>query len=342
MKKLLCIIAPVFMALCALTGCGNGSPAGKVEELEGLKGRVVYSIGRGNVPDLVFRYILKKAGVDYRFADTAKEGTVSLAYVSEGTEFIAGLTTGQMNYGVVSEPAATAALKKVESAERMLDIQELYANATGSENGYPQAALVVKKSFLAAHSGYVADFLSAFKAGAKWAESEPVSALSAIKSKGSTAVAMLTAEIAKGCNLGFTSANSAKKQLLGFYEALDSVKEDGETPIGNKTPDDAFFADADKISGESETGVTAKVYAPDGAPAISLAKLIADEFSGAEFNIVQPANIGGFVGNGTADIAIMPTNAAANMHAQMLKKGDDDIVMLGVTNWGSLYLIGRN
>ena len=37
-----------------------------------------------------------------------------------------------------------------------------------------------------------------------------------------------------------------------------------------------------------------------------------------------------------ADIAVMPTNAAAIRYA-----ADKSIIMLGVTNFGSLYLIGR-
>ena len=98
-------------------------------------------------------------------------------------------------------------------------------------------------------------------------------------------------------------------------------------------PENEFFAG--QISGESETGVSAKVYVPDGAPAIGMAKLIADGYEGAEFHVVPPARImENFVRN--ADIAVMPTNAAAIRYA-----ADKSIIMLGVTNFGSLYLIGR-
>lgn len=333
-KKMFALVCAVMLALGVLGGCANNSPAGKVEELEELKGRVVYSIGMGNVPDLVFRALLKQAGVDYRFSDVAQEGVVSLAYVSEGAEIMGGLKTGKMNYGVVSEPAATLALNNVEGAERMIDIQALYEKVTGSDNGFPQAALVVKKSFLDAHPGYVAKFVAALKADAKWAESEPAAALNAIKSAGSTSVAMLNQTIAKGCNLGFTSAADAKQQLLKFYESLRGVAKKGETPVGDTLPDDQFFKG--EISGDDEQNVTAKVYAPDGAPAICLSKLIADGFEGAEFNVVLPDTIGGYVSKGTADIAVMPTNVAARLYSL-----DVDIVMLGVTNFGSLYLVGK-
>ena len=340
MKKLLAIVLSVFFAFGVLAGCNNDTPSGKVKELEELKGRVVYSIGKGNVPDLVFRYILKKAGIEYVVNSTeVVDGKVSLGYVSEGTEFIGGLKAETMHYGVISEPAATQATKNVDGATKMFDIQELYNEISGSNSGYPQAALVVKKSFLDAHPGYVKDFVAAFKQDAKWAETNPADALTAIKNAGSTTLPLLNAEIAKGCNLGFTSAAVAKNELLDFYKALNEVVITEQKEVGvAKMPEDEFFKG--EIAGESESGVTAHIYAPYGAPAIGMAKLIADGFAGANFHIVPPANImesvvNGKDGNPAADIAIMPTNAAAIRYA-----ADKSIVMLGVTNWGSLYLVG--
>ena len=49
------------------------------------------------------------------------------------------------------------------------------------------------------------------------------------------------------------------------------------------------------FAGCSEKGtdvVTVRVYAPDGAPAIGMARLIEKNFGNAEYKIVPPANIG--------------------------------------------------
>lgn len=212
-----------------------------VQDLADLKGQVVYSIGKGNVPDLVFRYLLQQADIAYAFSDAAVADKVALAYVSEGTEFIAGLKANSMQYGVISEPAATQAGKAVSGAKKLLDIQAQYETATNTDHGFPQAALVVKKSFYEKNTAYVKNFVAAFKAGAKWAETSPADALTAIKNAGSTAVPALNEAIAKGCNLGFTAAADCKQQLLDFYAALNGVKETGETPVGATLPDDAFF-----------------------------------------------------------------------------------------------------
>ena len=340
-RKIICIVCAVMMAV-SLCACADKGPSGKVETLGELKGRVVYSIGQGQVPDLVFRSILKQAGVPYTFSDAAESGKVSLAYAADGVQVIAGLNSGAYNYGVLGEPAATNALGKVAGTSVMFDLQELYGELHSGQKGFPQAVLVVKKSFYEAHPAFVKAFVEAFTAGVKWAETNASEALTALKSAGSTQIAALTNKIAKNCNLGFKAASAAKQEILTFYEDINGVYEAGAgetSPIGGSLPDDAFFA-AIPAAGEAESGVTANVYAPDGAPAIALSKLIHDSFAGVDFHIVQPSDIGPQVLSGAADIAIMPSNAAANIYG---KKKDTDAapLCLGVTCFGNLYLIGK-
>ena len=341
-RKLLCIVCAVLMAV-SLCACADKGPSGKVESLGELKGRVVCSIGQGQVPDLVFRSILKQAGVPYKSpVNSAESDVVGLSYANDGPTVIAGLNKGTYKYGVLGEPAATNALGKVEGTNVMFDLQELYGELKGTAKGFPQAVLVVKKSFYEAHPAYVKAFVEAFSAGVKWAETNASEALTALKGAGSTQIAALSNEIAKNCNLGFKAATAAKQEILTFYEDINGVYDEsaGETsPIGGSLPDDAFFVSVPTEEG-GESGVTAKIYAPDGAPAIALSKMIHDAFEGASFHIVQPSDIGAQVLNGNADIAIMPSNAAANLYG---KKKDTPTapLCLGVSCFGNLYLIGK-
>ena len=340
-KRLFCVVCAVLMAL-SLCACGDKGPKGKVEELSELKGRVVYSIGQGQVPDLVLRSILKQANVPYTLSDTAQSGKVSLAYASDGVQVIGGLNSGAYNYGVLGEPAATTALSKVQGSRRMFDLQELYGELKHAEKGFPQAVLVVKKSFYEAHPAYVKAFVEAFAAGAKWSETNAADALTALKNAGSTQIAALTNDIAKNCNLGFKAATDAKQEIKTFFEDINGVidaSQGEESPIGGSVPDDAFFA-AVPTTGAEESGLSANVYAPDGAPAIAFAKMIHDTFAGASFNIVAPNQIGPAVTTGNADIAIMPSNAAATVYGKKKGTGSEPLC-LGVTSFGNLYLIGK-
>lgn len=80
---------------------------------------------------------------------------------------------------------------------------------------------------------------------------------------------------------------------------------------------------------------TIHVYMPDGAPAISLAALMGSGYEGFDFTVVPSEEIAGVVSARTADMAIMPIDAAANLY-----NSGSDIVMLSVNTHGNLYMVG--
>ncbi len=80
---------------------------------------------------------------------------------------------------------------------------------------------------------------------------------------------------------------------------------------------------------------TVRVYMPDGAPAVALARLMHDGMDNTEFTVVQASTIAARVSTGAADLAIMPVNAAATLY----NKGTD-IVMLTVNTHGNLFIVG--
>lgn len=114
--------------------------------LDKLKGKVIYSIGEKNTPQLVFEKILKeKLGDDVVVnSDQAVSGKVAMYYVTDGQQVIAALKQGKANYGVVGEPAATNAKGKGFSV--LYDLQKGWGEVTGGEESYPQASLVIKAS----------------------------------------------------------------------------------------------------------------------------------------------------------------------------------------------------
>ena len=82
------------------------------------------------------------------------------------------------------------------------------------------------------------------------------------------------------------------------------------------------------------------VYVPDGAPALAIAKLMNDEWTKdgykVKYHVVNSSTITTHVANGEADIAILPTNAAANLY----NKGND-IKIISSNTWGLLYMVGN-
>ena len=85
--------------------------------------------------------------------------------------------------------------------------------------------------------------------------------------------------------------------------------------------------------------------APDGAPALSIAKFIEDkedfDFSLAkfEYSVVASSNIASYMQQGKADFMIMPINAASKLYKA---NASDPYKMVAVITHGNLYLMSSD
>lgn len=81
-------------------------------------------------------------------------------------------------------------------------------------------------------------------------------------------------------------------------------------------------------------------YAPDGAPALAVAKFIKDKENfgiDADFtyNVVSASDIGSVMQKGEGDFIVMPVNAASKLYKA---NADDPYVLAGVVTHGNLYI----
>lgn len=105
----------------------------------------------------------------------------------------------------------------------------------------------------------------------------------------------------------------------------------------------AFAAFTSVFSGCGEDTSEVNVYVPDGAPAMAIAKMLADDKKddGVTYNVVAPTVIASKVTNKdatkNADICALPATAAS----KLLGSGDE-YQMLGVLTSGNLYLLSND
>jgi NitT/TauT family transport system substrate-binding protein len=91
--------------------------------------------------------------------------------------------------------------------------------------------------------------------------------------------------------------------------------------------------------GCKENKDTLNIFMPDGAPALSMAKLLHEneQFGfNTKYSVVSATNISNYILNKEADIAIMPINMAS----KILKDGENYKILATVTN-GNLYIVGN-
>ena len=85
-------------------------------------------------------------------------------------------------------------------------------------------------------------------------------------------------------------------------------------------------------------------YAPDGAPALAVAKFIKDkEDFGIDgeisYNVVSSSEIGGIMSQGKGDFIVMPINAASKLYKA---NSDSPYVMASVITHGNLYIMSSD
>ena len=198
--------------------------------LTDLVGKTVVSIGRGQVPSLVFIACLNAAQIEYVESETAVEGKVAIRYAADGPNAIAMRKAGQVDAAVLGEPAATGSLSKIEGSS-LLNLQEIYGSYNNGVAGFPQACLIAKKGI----PDSVINALVAKLAGnAQWCAENPNDALEAVKNNmyqgAASSLTALNATIVNRCNLVCKPASEVKAEVNAFMTAL------GITP-----PNDAFY-----------------------------------------------------------------------------------------------------
>ena len=116
----------------------NGEPT--ITSLEDLvnSGETIYAPGKGATPELAINQILTSAG--YQPED------LKIEYMADASELAQKMIAGEANIALLPEPMVTNVLSKREDASVVLDINELYEDATGSP--LVTAVLVARSDYL--------------------------------------------------------------------------------------------------------------------------------------------------------------------------------------------------
>lgn len=232
--------------MAAVTTQGNLYVAGTetITSLDGLKGQVLGVIGRGAVPDLIIKSLLRGAEIPYVEQDTAADGKVALRYYSDGQAVIRAMKQ-DIKFGLLAEPAATNALKAVAGSSIVLDLQNEWRGMTGDAS-YPQSCLVVKKELAESSPALVKSVVEKLRESAAWVgdnlDAAKAAVSGAMAAGTETTVGALTKESVARCNISVVTAADAKASVQKFVDSLIELEKELESIVGGKQPDDAFYA----------------------------------------------------------------------------------------------------
>ncbi|PIE03817.1 MAG: taurine ABC transporter substrate-binding protein [Acidobacteria bacterium] len=203
----------------------------KTNNWQALKGKEIYTLGRGLTPDIVLRYLLTKNGL-------TPDKDVSIHYANSTTELAPAFLVGKSRFSLIPEPALSMVMKKKPATNIMFDLQKEWAKATGISTGYPQASLIMIGDFADKHPDFIRKFMEAYKESIKKVNADPARAGKMAATYLKTPKAPVIAHAIPRSNLKWVSASEARKPLETYFKVL---RDFNPAVIGGKMPDDAFY-----------------------------------------------------------------------------------------------------
>lgn len=197
-----------------------------------LKGKTVYSTGKGQTPEYVLNYLLETNGL------TADD--VNVEYKSEAAEVVSALAQEEAAVAVLPQPFATVACQQNDKLQEVADLTEEW-NKTG-EGTLVTGVTVVKKDFAEENPEKIADFLKNHQESAQFSNENTAEAASLVADLGIVEKAPVAEIALPKCNITYLDGEEMKAALDGYLQALYDQNPES---VGQKLPEEDFYYSED-------------------------------------------------------------------------------------------------
>jgi NitT/TauT family transport system substrate-binding protein len=202
-----------------------------ITSIADLKGKTVYTSGKGATPDFAFRYILKQNGLD-------PEKDVTLDYKLQQSELAAAAASGDAPIALLPQPHVTTAMLKNPELRIALDVTKEWEKAAGAANHLAMGSLVVQKKTVAAQPDAVKAFLAEYKTSAEFVNKDSAKASELIAKYAILPSAAVALKAIPFSNITYIEAQDAKPMLNQFYKVLFDFE---PKSVGGKLADEGFY-----------------------------------------------------------------------------------------------------
>lgn len=206
-----------------------------VHSVSDLKGKTIYSSGKGATPEYALNYILKGNGLD-------PEKDVTIEYKSEHAECLAALTNDKNGIAVLPQPFVTAAQMKNDGLRVALDLTKEW---TAVNELHPDqktgvlltGVIVAQKEFVEQNPELVKAFLEDYKKSIEFTNSN-IDEAAALIAEADIVPEPIAKRAIPLCNIVYIDGGNMK-ELLGGY--LNVLYEANPKSIGGKLPGEEFY-----------------------------------------------------------------------------------------------------
>jgi len=201
-----------------------------IQSIADLKGKTIYTTGKGASPEYVLNYLLTQAGL-------TPGVDVDVQYLSEHTEVVAKLTATPGAIGVLPQPFVTIAESKSPDLRVALDMTAEWAKVS-PDSELITGVVVVRNAFAAEHPEAVAQFLADYEASTAWVNANPADAAPLIVDAGIVPDTALAEKAIPLCYITYIAGAQMKASLSGYLTVLYDAD---PTSVGGSMPGDDFY-----------------------------------------------------------------------------------------------------
>ncbi|HPT20665.1 MAG TPA: ABC transporter substrate-binding protein [Bacteroidales bacterium] len=195
-----------------------------------LRGKKVNLMARGMTPDVLFRYLLQKNGIN-------PENDISLDYTfPTHIDLANAIASGQADLGVISEPLASMAMERNKNLRLIFDLDDEWKKIEGIP--ITETAFMAKKSVLKNNRQMVEKLLSSYDASTRWVNQNPDSAAALMVKYDILPNSNVAISSIPRSNLNFVRAKDVKSQIEDYLNVFYNMNPD---IIGGKIPDEDFI-----------------------------------------------------------------------------------------------------
>lgn len=202
-----------------------------INSLEELKGKEVYTFGKGLTPDLIFQSILEKKGIN--------KNSIKINYLSSGNE-VASLYLGKkVDTIVIPEPMLSKVLSKSSISTVVANLNDEWKNITNSDLGYPQSTLVIKEEIYETNPKFVKEFINKLTESISKLYKNSGETVENIKKNNLSIDTSVLDKVLTRANIFYTPIIDCKEEYNNYFKILELTN---KKVIGGKLPDEEIFA----------------------------------------------------------------------------------------------------
>lgn len=199
----------------------------QIDDLSDLIGETVGVMQLANVPGLTLKAALNRQDVPWR---TLTDGVAASA--EEVNLKAATGIDGKYEYYLAAEPLVSKTLANAQAGFHVVgDLQALYNGADSTQVGYPQAALVAKRSIIEERGDWTKDFVADVAAAADWLQTATADGIyNAVTShfedgehKATFSAATLGKDTIARCGIKFAYAKNCRDRIDSFLTELVEI-----------------------------------------------------------------------------------------------------------------------